>query len=66
MLFFFFLFNPTPPGLRSIGTAIVTDLIEIVKLRNRLARLLGYEDFYDYKVQQAEGELRVRGVCVCV
>ena len=29
--------------------------IELVKLRNRLARTLGYEDFYDMRVQQIEG-----------
>lgn len=28
---------------------------EIVRARNQMAKMLGYEDFYDYKVQQAEG-----------
>ncbi len=29
--------------------------LEIVRLRNRLGRLLGYEDYYDYKVSRNEG-----------
>jgi Zn-dependent oligopeptidase len=29
--------------------------IEIVKERNRLARMLGYEDYYDFKVSRNEG-----------
>ena len=28
---------------------------KVVALRNQLAKALGYEDFYDYKVTQAEG-----------
>lgn len=42
-------------GLRSIGPFIAEKFCEIIKLRNRLARLLGYECFYDMKVTQAEG-----------
>lgn len=43
-------------GLRSIEPfALATGYPEIVKLRNRFARKLGYADFYDYKVQWAEG-----------
>jgi Zn-dependent oligopeptidase len=42
-------------GLRSIGTFVAEKFCEIVKLRNRLARILGYECFYDMKVSQAEG-----------
>ncbi|KAF5828250.1 oligoendopeptidase [Dunaliella salina] len=42
-------------GLRSIGPFVTEPFIEIVKLRNRLAKLLGFEDFYDYKVMGAEG-----------
>jgi Zn-dependent oligopeptidase len=39
-------------GLRSIGPFVAEPLCEIVKLRNRLAKLLGYEDYYDYKVRR--------------
>ncbi|MFN8177127.1 MAG: M3 family metallopeptidase [bacterium] len=43
-------------GLRTIETfALEHGYLEIVRLRNRFARRLGYEDFYDYKVQWAEG-----------
>lgn len=43
-------------SLRGIGPFVMeSGFVEIVKERNRLARMLGYEDFYDYKVQQAEG-----------
>uniref|UniRef100_A0A7S2S766 Peptidase M3A/M3B catalytic domain-containing protein n=1 Tax=Rhizochromulina marina TaxID=1034831 RepID=A0A7S2S766_9STRA len=43
-------------GLRSIGTFILSNgFVELVKHRNAMARKLGYEDFYDYKVTQAEG-----------
>lgn len=36
--------------MRAIGPHVAEKLCEIVKLRNKLARSLGYEDFYDYKV----------------
>eukprot|EP00928_Gymnodinium_smaydae_P043115 TRINITY_DN28960_c0_g1_i1.p1 TRINITY_DN28960_c0_g1~~TRINITY_DN28960_c0_g1_i1.p1 ORF type:complete len:655 (+),score=164.82 TRINITY_DN28960_c0_g1_i1:46-1965(+) len=43
-------------GLMSIGPFVLgSGFAAIVRDRNRLARLLGYEDFYDYKVTQAEG-----------
>eukprot|EP00930_Biecheleria_cincta_P055071 TRINITY_DN41440_c0_g1_i1.p1 TRINITY_DN41440_c0_g1~~TRINITY_DN41440_c0_g1_i1.p1 ORF type:complete len:635 (-),score=127.93 TRINITY_DN41440_c0_g1_i1:9-1892(-) len=43
-------------SLRGIGPFVMeSGFVEILKERNRLARMLGYEDFYDYKVQQAEG-----------
>lgn len=43
-------------GLRSIGPFICENgFIEIVKLRNKLAKSLGFEDYYDYKVTNAEG-----------
>lgn len=29
--------------------------LEIVRMRNRLGRMLGYEDYYDYKVSRNEG-----------
>ena len=43
-------------GLRSLGPWIVQNgFCEMIKLRNSMAKKLGYEDFYDYKVTQAEG-----------
>ena len=42
-------------GLRTIGPHVAEAFCEIVKLRNRLARICGAEDFYDYTVKQAEG-----------
>lgn len=43
-------------GIRKIGPYICENgWLEIVKGRNKMAKILGYEDFYDYKVQQAEG-----------
>ncbi|PNH00062.1 hypothetical protein TSOC_014130, partial [Tetrabaena socialis] len=36
-------------GMRSIGPFVASQFLEIVKERNKLARLLGFEDFYDYK-----------------
>jgi len=43
-------------GLAEIGD-FVTDngFVELVKVRNRMAKALGYLDFYDYKVTNAEG-----------
>jgi Zn-dependent oligopeptidase len=37
-------------GLRSIGPFVSEAFIGIIKDRNKLAKLLGFEDFYDYKV----------------
>jgi Peptidase family M3 len=43
-------------GLRSIGTFVLHNgFIEIIKLRNQLAKALGFLDYYDYKVTNAEG-----------
>lgn len=42
-------------GLVAIGDYIVDDLIEIVKLRNQMAKKLGFIDYYDYCVTRAEG-----------
>lgn len=43
-------------GLMSIGPFVLANgFIEIIKKRNELGRLCGYEDYYDYKVQKAEG-----------
>jgi len=43
-------------GLRSIGPFVVANgFVEVVKARNAMAKALGYVDYYDYKVSQAEG-----------
>lgn len=43
-------------GLRSIGPFVLDNgFVEIVKQRNQLAKSLGFEDYYDYKVTHAEG-----------
>ncbi|KIY99642.1 peptidase M3A and M3B thimet/oligopeptidase F, partial [Monoraphidium neglectum] len=42
-------------ALRSIGPFVAARFCAIVKARNELARLSGYEDFYDMKVTAAEG-----------
>ena len=43
-------------GLSSIGPFVLDHgFVEIIKQRNQLARALGFEDYYDYKVQGAEG-----------
>lgn len=38
--------------MRTVGPHVASKFCEIVKLRNRLARNLGYEDFYDYKARR--------------
>ena len=43
-------------GLRSIeGCALENGFLELVRLRNRLGRLEGAADYYDWKVRRAEG-----------
>jgi hypothetical protein len=42
-------------SLRSIGPFVAVKFCEIVKLRNQLAKKLGFVDFYDMKCTQAEG-----------
>jgi hypothetical protein len=43
-------------GLRSIGPFVCSNgFVEVVKARNAMAKALGYVDYYDYKVSQAEG-----------
>eukprot|EP00040_Diaphanoeca_grandis_P017576 m.91899 g.91899 ORF g.91899 m.91899 type:complete len:649 (+) comp26507_c0_seq1:137-2083(+) len=43
-------------GLTSIGDFILANgFIEVVKKRNEMARALGFEDYYEYKVTNAEG-----------
>jgi oligoendopeptidase F len=49
-------------GLRSIEPFVLANgFLEIVKLRNRLGRSLGFDDYYDWKVSVAEG-MRKRDV----
>ena len=45
-------------GMRTVGPHVASRFCEIVKLRNKLARNLGYEDFYDYKVLLPCGSLQ--------
>ncbi|PNH06082.1 hypothetical protein TSOC_007613 [Tetrabaena socialis] len=45
-------------GMRSIGPFVASQFLEIVKERNKLARLLGFEDFYDYKLREEEADYR--------
>ena len=43
-------------GLRSIGPFVCSNgFVDIVKKRNQLAKQLGFVDYYDYKVTNAEG-----------
>jgi oligoendopeptidase F len=43
-------------GLRSIGSFVLNHgFMDIIKLRNKTAKALGYLDYYDYKVSNAEG-----------
>lgn len=43
-------------GLAKIGDFVTENgFVELVKVRNRMAKALGYLDFYDYKVTNAEG-----------
>ena len=43
-------------GVRAIPDFVVANgFVELVKARNSMAKALGYVDYYDYKVTQAEG-----------
>lgn len=43
-------------GLRSVGPFCLDHgFVEIIKLRNKIAKALGFVDYYDYKVTNAEG-----------
>jgi oligoendopeptidase F len=43
-------------GLTKIGDFVTENgFVELVKVRNRMAKKLGFIDFYDYKVSNAEG-----------
>lgn len=41
-------------GMKAVGPFVAKDLVEIVKLRNKIARSNGYVDYYDYKAQASE------------
>ena len=42
--------------MRSIGPFVLSNgFVELIVHRNKMAKKLGYVDFYDYKVSQAEG-----------
>lgn len=48
--------NACYDGLLSIGPFICENgFVDIVNKRNRMAKMLGFVDFYDYKVTQSEG-----------
>jgi hypothetical protein len=43
-------------GLRNIGPFVCENgFVDIIKMRNKLAKSLGFVDYYDYKVTNAEG-----------
>jgi len=42
-------------AIEGLAIGVLTDYVELVKLRNEYAGTLGYEDFYAYKVQMEEG-----------
>ncbi|MEZ6105468.1 MAG: M3 family metallopeptidase [Pirellulaceae bacterium] len=47
-------------GLRSIEEHVLANgFLEVVKQRNRLGRLLGGDDYYDWKTQRVEGMRKV-------
>jgi hypothetical protein len=39
-------------GLRGVGPFVAESFLGIVRDRNKLAKLAGYQDFYDMKVRQ--------------
>jgi hypothetical protein len=47
-------------GLRAIAPAVAPGLASIVAMRNKMARALGFLDYYDAKVTQAEGFGKLR------
>ena len=42
-------------GLRSVGPFVSESFLGIVKDRNKLAKLMGFQDFYDMKVGTSGG-----------
>lgn len=60
-------------GLRSVGPFVSEAFLGIVKDRNKLAKLMGFQDFYDMKVSQGEqlhaskalpGMIQLQRMCV--
>jgi len=48
-------------GLRSIGKFVLENgFVDIIKYRNQMAKSLGFLDYYDYKVTNAEGFGKIR------
>jgi hypothetical protein len=39
-------------AMRGIGEFVAEKFVDIVKGRNRMAKMLGFADYYDYKVTQ--------------
>lgn len=42
-------------AVQSLATTVLTEYVELVRLRNQYAQVLGYEDFYAYKLAIEEG-----------
>lgn len=42
-------------GREKLATGVLPEYIKLIGLRNQYARLLGYTDFYDFKVQKEDG-----------
>ena len=47
--------------MRSIGPHIVEKFCNVVKLRNRLAKVAGFEDYYDMKVSMGWSDCMTEG-----
>ena len=41
-------------SMQKLPLDTLDDYVEVIKLRNQFAHILGYEDFYDYKLQTVE------------
>ena len=44
--------------LRKVGPCVADGLCALVKRRNAMARALGFDDFYDYKVSKTEASVK--------
>jgi len=42
-------------GRENLATEVLPEYIKLIGLRNKYARLLGYTDFYDFKVRKEDG-----------
>ncbi len=42
-------------AMEKMAIYVLDDYVKLVKLRNEFAKILGYKDFYDYKIQIEEG-----------